>query len=460
MTGRIIVIDDDRSMCEMLEASLKRKGFDILWRTSVQEANDILLQEEYDVVLTDLQMPGENGLQLCQRLVRNRPDIPVVVVTAFGSVDSAVAALRAGAYDFVNKPFELSTLALVLERAVQHRQLLERVRILSESVKEPQGFDEIIGTSPHMQKVYELMKSVAGLDSSILITGESGTGKELVARSIHRTSQRKQAPFVALNCSAIPESLLESELFGHRKGAFTDARTDRQGLFEQADGGTLLLDEIGDLPLSMQPKLLRALEDRKIRPLGENREVEFDVRIIAATNQDLESMVSEGTFRADLFYRFNVIQIDLPPLRSRGNDIILLAEHFLNKFASTTDKKIAGMSTPVLKKLLSYPWPGNIRELKNCIEHAVSLTRYDKLVPDDLPDKIAGYSTSQLVFAGDDPQEFVTMDEVEQRYIARVLAAVHNNKTAAAQILGMDRKTLYRKLDKYGIADDSSASET
>ena len=286
MKGRIVVIDDDKSMCEMLEAGLRRKDFDVTWRTSAREAESIFKLEEYDVVLTDLQMPGEDGLELCSRLVRNRPDIPVVVVTAFGSMESAVAALRAGAYDFVSKPFDLDTLALLLKRAVAHRRLLERIRVLSETVTGPGGFDGLIGASPAMQHVFDLMKRIADLDSSVLIVGESGTGKELVARSLHRTSSRKDAPFIALNCSAIPETLLESELFGHRKGAFTDARSDRDGLFVQAHGGTLLLDEIGDLPLSLQPKLLRAIEERSVRPLGDSKEVAFDVRIIASTNRD------------------------------------------------------------------------------------------------------------------------------------------------------------------------------
>jgi two-component system response regulator HydG len=455
MRGRIIVIDDDQSMCEMLEAGLKRKNFEVVWQTSAREADAILAHEEYDVVLTDLQMPGEDGLELCQRLVNLRPDVPVVVVTAFGSMESAIAALRAGAYDFVSKPFDLDALALVLDRAIEHRQLLERIRILSETVKGPSGFDDLIGTSTAMQRVFDLMKRVADLDSSVLIVGESGTGKEIVARALHDNSRRKDAPFVAMNCSAIPETLIESELFGHRKGAFTDARVDREGLFVQADGGTLLLDEIGDLPLPLQPKLLRAVEERRVRPLGDSREIPFDVRIIAATNRDLESMVARGSFREDLFYRFNVIQMALPPLRSRGNDVILLAERFLKEFASVTGKNVTGLTAPFIQKMLSYPWPGNIRELRNCIEHGVVLTRYDRLVLDDLPEKIASHNQAHLVVMSNEPHELVTMDELERRYIAHVLSAVSGNKTTAANILGMDRKTLYRKLDKFGISFDN-----
>jgi len=455
MKGRIIVIDDDQSMCEMLEAGLRRKDFEVIWRTSAKEIDDILSEREYDVVLTDLQMPGEDGLELCRRLVRNRPDLPVVVITAFGSMETAIGALRAGAYDFVSKPLDLDTLALLLERAVKHRRLLERIRILSETVEKSRGFDGLIGDSPAMQRVFDMMKRVANLDSSVLIAGESGTGKELVARSLHRNSIRKDAPFVAFNCSAIPENLLESELFGYRKGAFTDARTDREGLFIQANGGTLLLDEIGDLPSSLQPKLLRVVEERAVRRIGDNREISLDIRIIASTNRDLESMVAEGNFREDLFYRFNVIQIGLPPLRSRGNDVLQLADHFVKEFAAVTGKGVKDIALNVKQKLLSYPWPGNIRELRNCIEHAVALTNYDTVVLDDLPAKIAEHSDSRLVIISDDPMELVSMEELERRYIKHVLSAVKGNKTNAANILGLDRKTLYRKLEKYDNLNDS-----
>jgi two-component system response regulator HydG len=458
MKGRVLISDDDRSMCEMLEASLQRRDFEIVWRTSADEALEVLKSEEFDVVLADLQMPGVDGLELCRRITESRPDVPVVVITAFGSMDTAVAALRAGAYDFVNKPIDTDTLSLLLERAVEHRKLLDRVRVLSQTVRSSQGFEDLIGASPAMRKVFDLMKRVADLDSSVLITGESGTGKELVARSLHRNSSRKESPFVAFNCTAVPESLLESELFGHVKGAFTDAKAARQGLFVQADKGTLLLDEIADMPLSLQPKLLRALEQRSVRPIGDNQEVPFDVRIIASTNRDIESMVAEGKFREDLFYRLNVITIELPPLRARENDVLLLAERFREQFAESTGKQIVGIATPAAKKLLSYPWPGNVRELRNCIERAVALTQYDKLVVEDLPDKISTYADDRLVVTSNDPSELLTMDEVERRYIVHILSTAGGNKTMAARILGLDRKTLYRKLEKYRIEAETSDS--
>lgn len=453
--SRIAVIDDDQSMCEMLEVGLGRRGFDVVWWTDAVSAEEALREDGYDAVVVDMQMPGENGLAFCRRLKDSRPDIPVIMITAFGSMEAAVSAIRAGAYDFVSKPFDLDVLAIHLERAANHRRLLEQVRLLSETISGPTDFDGLSGASPVMRKVYDKMRRVAGLDSSVLITGESGTGKEVVARSLHRNSTRHSAPFLAVDCSAIPGELMESELFGHRKGAFTGAHTDRKGLFLEAHGGTLFLDEIAELPLSLQPKLLRAIEDRTVRPIGSSQSVPFDVRIVTATNQDLESMVSSGQFRKDLYYRLNVIPIELPPLRSRGNDILILAERFLREFAATTGKNVTGLTMPAIKKLLAYSWPGNVRELRNAIEHAVVLTRYDKLIVEDFPSSISDHTESRLVALSDDPAELVTLDELELRYIRHVLKIVNGNKTAAARILGLDRKTLYRKLS--ATADEPDA---
>jgi two-component system response regulator HydG len=286
----------------------------------------------------------------------------------------------------------------------------------------------------------------------VLVTGESGTGKELVARSIHNRGRRKDRPFVPVNCAALPETLLESELFGHAKGAFTDARSERKGLFLEADRGTLFFDEIGETPLSMQPKLLRALEEGRLRPVGGDQEVPFDVRVISATNRDLESSVEDGGFREDLFFRVNVVQIPLPPLRARGTDSLLLAQHFVEKFAARSGKPIRGISEAVAERLLAYSWPGNVRELRNVIQRAVALTRYDQIAVEDLPEKIRDYRGSQVFIGGDDPTELVPLEEVERRYILHVLQAVGDNKTLAARTLGLDRKTLYRKLSQYGRA--------
>jgi len=304
-----------------------------------------------------------------------------------------------------------------------------------------------------MRQVLDLVNRAAESDATALITGESGTGKELVARALHQHSRRHDGPFIAVSCAAMPEALLESELFGHVRGAFTDAKIPRTGLLLQASGGTLLLDEIGDMPLELQPKLLRALEDRRIRPLGENSERPFDVRLVCATNRDLEADVEEKRFRADLFYRINVIHIELPPLRERDGDVLPLAQHFVQHFSRAVGKPVAGVSTTAAEKLLAYSWPGNVRELRNCIERAVALTRFEEIVVEDLPEKVQNYRRSRVVVDLDDTASLVTMEEVERRYILRVLEAAGGQRTKAAQILGLDRKTLYRKLERWGISE-------
>jgi len=453
VSGRVLVVDDDRSMCELLQAGLVRRGFEVTWRTSAAEALAAMSEGDFDVIVTDLNMPGTNGLELCERVTANRPDVPVVVITAFGSLDTAVAAIRAGAYDFITKPFEMDVLRLTLDRAVQHHRLRDEVKRLRQAVTESRGFGEILGSSPPMRQVLDLVNRAAESDATALITGESGTGKELVARALHQHSRRHDGPFIAVSCAAMPEALLESELFGHVRGAFTDAKIPRTDLLLQASGGTLLLDEIGDMPLELQPKLLRALEDRRIRPLGENSERPFDVRLVCATNRDLEADVEEKRFRADLFYRINVIHIELPPLRERDGDVLPLAQHFVQHFSRAVGKPVAGVSTTAAEKLLAYSWPGNVRELRNCIERAVALTRFEEIVVEDLPEKVQNYRRSRVVVDLDDTASLVTMEEVERRYILRVLEAAGGQRTKAAQILGLDRKTLYRKLERWGISE-------
>jgi two-component system response regulator AtoC len=459
MKGRVLIVDDDRSMCELLDAGLTRRQFGTAWRTSGDEAIALLGDEDFDVVVTDLNMQGLNGIELCERIVANRPDVPVVVITAFGSLDTAVAAIRAGAYDFITKPFEIEAMELTLDRAVQQRTLREEVRRLRSLVARGQRFDDVLGASAPMRAVYDLVERVADSDVTVLITGETGTGKEIVARALHRRSRRHAGPFVAINCAAMPETLLESELFGHAKGAFTDARTERSGLLVQASGGTFLLDAIGDMPLGLQPKLLRALQERTVRPLGGDREIPFDVRLVVATNRDLESLVDEGHFREDLFFRINVVHVDLPPLRARGNDVLLITQHFIEECAVRAKKRITGLTSAAAEQLLAYSWPGNVRELQNCIERAVALTRFEQIVVEDLPERIRNYRTSHVLVAADDPTELVPMEEVERRYVLRVLESVGGNKTLAARLLGFDRKTLYRKLERYGVARDQPAQD-
>jgi DNA-binding NtrC family response regulator len=449
LKARVLVVDDDRAACELMASGLRRRDFTLEWRLTAQEAIAPVMNGAVDVVVADLNMPGVSGIDLCRRIAADRPDVPVVVVTAFGSLETAVAAIRAGAYDFVTKPFEIEELELTLERAMQHRQLREEVKLLRRAVTETQAFSDLIGDSAPMRALYRLLDRIAESDATVLVVGESGTGKELVARALHDRGPRRAAPFVALNCAAISAPLLESELFGHVKGAFTDAKESRPGLIVRANGGTLLLDEVGEMPLEMQAKLLRALEARAVRPVGGEREIAFDVRLIAATNRDLETAQEEGQFRSDLYYRINVIQVALPPLRARGNDVLLLAQRFVEKFAARAGKHVTGLSPPAAERLLAYPWPGNVRELQNCIERAVALTAFEALAPQDLPERVRDYRSSHVLVAADDPSELVPMEEVERRYVLRVLEAAGGNKTIAARILGFNRRTMYRKLERY-----------
>jgi two-component system response regulator HydG len=358
--------------------------------------------------------------------------------------------MRAGAYDFITKPFETDALTLALERAIQHHALRDEVKRLRRAVDASQEFDDMIGASPAMRRLRDLIERAAASEASVLIRGESGAGKELVAHALHRLGRRAGAAFVAVNCAAMPETLLESELFGHVRGAFTDAHAARPGLFARAHGGTLFLDEIGDLPAGLQPKLLRALQERTVRPVGGDAEVPVDVRLITATNRDLEAAIEERRFRDDLYFRINVIPIDVPPLRMRGNDVLLLAQHFVRDFAAQTGKRVMGLTSAAAEKLLAYAWPGNVRELRNAMERAVALTRFEQLTVEDLPERIRDYRSTQVLIASDDPAELPPLEEVERRYVLRVLEAASGNKALAARILGVDRKTLYRKLDRWG----------
>ncbi|MBX3232268.1 MAG: sigma-54-dependent Fis family transcriptional regulator [Labilithrix sp.] len=452
MKGHILVVDDEQETCDLLEMSLGRHGFKVTTSTNAQRALDQVAEQDFDVVLTDLQMPEMSGLDLCERVLGTRPDMPVVVITGQGSLETAIGAIRVGAYDFITKPVDPKLLFLSVSRAIQHRRLSDEVKRLRQAVDGESEEQRIVGQSGAMRRVYELINRVGESDASVLIHGETGTGKELIARGIHNRSRRKSGPFVAINCAAVPHSLLESELFGHARGAFTDAKAQRTGLFVQASGGTLFLDEIGELPIDVQPKLLRALQERKVRPVGSNAEISFDARIVAATNRNLEDEVYEKRFREDLFYRINVVKIDVPPLRERGGDVLHLAQHFLKAFAERNAKPTLELSTTAAEKLMAYNWPGNVRELENCMEHAVALARFDQVTVEDLPEKIRAYRAERFVVAANDPTEIVTMDELERRYILRVLSLVGGNKSRAAQVLGFDRRTLYRKLERYGAA--------
>jgi two-component system response regulator HydG len=451
----VFVVDDEREMVDLIALGLKKRGFTVVPFGNGADALAAIPLHDVDVVVTDLNMKGMTGLELCQRVVADRPDIPVLVLTAFGSFETAVGAIRAGAYDFVTKPVEIEALAIAVRRAAEHRALRGEVKRLREAVAQARGRGDLVGASPSMQQVYTLIDQVSATDATVLITGESGTGKEVVARTIHDKSKRKDGPFIAINCAAVPEALLESELFGHAKGAFTDAKQARQGLFQQAHGGTLFLDEIGEMALTLQPKLLRAIQERKVRPVGGESEVTTDVRLIAATNRDLEEMVEDKRFREDLYYRINVIHIPLPPLRARGGDVLLLAQHMLRHHAAVFDKKVIGLSAAAAERMMAYDWPGNVRELGNCLERAVALAHFEEIQVEDLPEKIRNQqSRRNPSMSGNELPELLTLEEVERRHVLRVLEACHGNRTDAAKILGLDRKTLYRKLLRWGVSDE------
>ena len=424
---KVFVVDDEREMTDLVQLGLKKRGFTVVTFGTGAEALAALSEHDVDVVVTDLNMKGMTGLEVCQHIVADRPDIPVILLTAFGSFETAVGAIRAGAYDFVTKPVEIEALAIAIRRAGEHRQLRGEVKRLREAVESTRGRGDLIGASPAMRKVYDLIDQVSTTDATVLLTGESGTGKHVVARAVHDRSRRKAGPFVALNCAAIPEALPEAEL---------GARC------QEAGGGTLFLDEIGELTVAVQPKLLRAIQERK------------SLRIIAATSHDLEEMVEDKQFREDLYYRINVIHIPLPPLRARGGDVLLLAQHMLRQYAVVFDKKVVGLSPAAAERLVSYEWPGNVRELGNCLERAVAAAHFEEIQVDDLPDRVRNRSRAPSL-SGHDLPELLTLEEVERRHVLRVLEACNGNRTDAAKMLGLDRKTLYRKLLRWGVGDEA-----
>jgi two-component system response regulator HydG len=460
---RVLAVDDEQETCDLLKMSLEREGFEVTTCTSAEAALELVGAVDFDLVITDLSMPEMGGLELCERVLGTRPNVPVVVITGQGSLETAIGAMRVGAYDFITKPVDPKLLAVAAQRALRHKGLSDEVkRLRTEVAIDEVAIPTVVGTSGSMRRVFTLVQRVADSEAGVLIHGETGTGKELIARAIHDQGRRKEGPFVAINCAAVPASLIESELFGHERGAFTDAKVQRTGLFVQADGGTLFLDEIGELPLEVQPKLLRSLQERKVRPVGSNREIPFDARVIAATNRVLEDEVYERRFREDLFYRINVVKIDVPPLRERGGDVLHLARHFLKIYADRHAKPEIDLSPSAAEKLISYSWPGNVRELENCIDGAVALARSQRIEIDDLPEKVKSYRPERFVVSANQPEEIVTIDELERRYILRVLSLVGGNKSRAAQVLGFDRRTLYRKLERYqnGAAGTAQAESS
>jgi two-component system response regulator HydG len=442
----ILLVDQDADFADLVQDGLRRRGYEANSVHSAKEALAHLERRPVDIVVAHVHLSEVSGLELVARLRDRQSEVLGIVVTSQGSMATAVEAIRAGAYDFISKPVTLATLEIAIQRAVAYQSLRREVQRLRIEVAAAQPIDTIIGDSPAIREVTSLVRRVADSPATVLITGESGTGKELVARAIHELSDRRHHPFIAINCGALPPALLESELFGHVRGAFTDARQARQGLFVQAGDGTLFLDEIGEMPLEMQVKLLRVLQERTLRPVGGDAEVAFGARLITATNRDLEFEVEEKRFREDLFHRINVVQIPVPPLRSRPGDLLALTAYFVQKIAARAGKPIATVAEDAARKLIAYDWPGNVRELQNCIERAMALGSLNRITLDELPEKIRDYRVESTVTATGIPDELITLDEIERRYIRQVLVATGNNKSSAARILGIDRRSLYRRL--------------
>jgi two-component system response regulator PilR (NtrC family) len=453
--ARILVVDDEQSMREFLEIFLRREGYDVQTASDVDTAIVHLESDEIDLVITDMQMPEKTGLDLILAAHEVAPEAAVIVVTAFGSTDSAISAMKEGAYDYLTKPFKVDELKIVIEKALEKKLLANENRRLRQELRSQSRDRTLIGHSSAMQEVYDLIAQVAETKTNVLVSGESGTGKELVARAIHEQSGRHDKPFVAINCGAIPENLLESELFGHVKGAFTGAVQTKQGLFEAATGGTLFLDEIGELSQPLQVKLLRALQEKSIRRVGDTADRKIDVRIVSATNRRLEDEVAEGRFREDLYYRLNVIQLTLPPLRERIEDIPLLAQHFLRRFADELGKDVEGIDAAVFEVLSTYAFPGNVRELENLVERAVALSRDTVIGLDLLPPTVTAVRASQrnprITAEGIDLEDVVA--DYERSLLVEALAQSGGVKKRAARLLHISFRSFRYRLEKLGVED-------
>ncbi len=444
--SRVMVVDDDIETLALLREVVTKEGYDVETAEDAESAMRQLGEWQPDLVITDIHMPGMDGLALLAAVREKAPDILVILLTAYGSLKTAVDAIKAGAFDYLSKPFVVDDIRLVVRRALEHKKLVGENRSLREQLRERYRFDNLVGSSPGMVEVYKLVARVAGSDSTVLIQGESGTGKELIARAIHANSPRSSGPFVAIDTGSLAESLLESELFGHERGAFTGAVASKKGLLEQAHQGTCFLDEIADISQVMQSKLLRALQEREIRRVGSETSRPIDVRIIAATKKDLKPLVEAGTFREDLFYRLEVVTLVLPPLRNRIEDIPLLSRYFVDKFGRTKEKPVTGLSPETIPLLTRYSWPGNVRELEHVIERAIALTPHPVITPEDLPEAIRTATAHDHARA----RGWGTLEDMEKDYIQRVLEAHHHDHGQAAAILGIHRKTLLRKLRQYG----------
>jgi len=459
---RVLVVDDEKSMRELLAITLERQGYEVSVAEDGEVAIEAVRRDGFDVIITDLRMPNADGLQVLRAAKEHTPETVVIVITAVGSTETAVEAMKLGAYDYITKPFKLDEIHLIIRRALERKRLRDENLYLRKQLETQHRFDNIVGKSARMAEIFDTIRKIADSPSTVMVSGESGTGKELVARAIHFNSQRRSKPFVSVNCGAIPEALMESELFGHVKGAFTGAVANKVGLFSAAEAGTLFLDEITEIPTLLQVKLLRAIQEREVRRVGDTRDLRVDVRLIAASNRELEQAVSEGVLREDLFYRLNVIPIHLPPLRERREDIALLVAHFLQKFGRQLNKDVRGVTPEALAILERYHWPGNIRELENVLERAIVLGGGEVLGADALPESVRRerpMKALEVELPEDGMDLEATLDALERRYLQRALDRSGGVQTKAAELLRMTFRQFRYKLQKHNMARRGTAVE-
>jgi len=447
--ARVMVVDDEESLCKFMQIMLSKEGYEVTTAQSARDALVHLKSQPVDLVVTDLMMPEMSGLEFIQALRRSSPDTECIVMTAYASVDSAIEALKLGAADYITKPFNIDEVKITVEQLLSRRDLAEENKRLHEKLGEKETLERFIGSSESVVQLKQLVARVAVTESTVLIRGESGTGKDLVARAIHAASPRSQKPLLSINCAALPDTLLESEMFGHVKGSFTGAVRDKEGLLQAAEGGTFFLDEVGEASATIQVKLLKALEEKMITPVGSTRPVKVDVRLVAATNVDLEELVKQGRFRADLYYRLNVIPLYVPPLRERKDDIPLLVDHFRQLIAARTDSPVKQINQEAMQLLIAYAWPGNVRELEHMLERAILFAKGKRVSASDFPEKLR--QNAPVPVAYDERAATPTLETIEKAYIAWVLQQTGGQKAKAASILGIDSSTLYRKIDRYGL---------
>ncbi len=441
----LLVVDDDPVTVDLLKEVLSKEGLEVSTALSGEQAMALGLDNLFDLVITDVRMGEKDGMEVLRFFKKNAPATTVIMITAFGTIETAIEAIREGAYDYISKPFKLDEIKFTVQRALEQRRLIQENKFYRRELLDKYQFKNVIGRTSQMFQVYKTIAKVADTKSTVLLCGERGTGKELIARSIHYNSQRNHRSFIPVDCGSLVETLIESELFGHVRGAFTGASAAKKGLFEEADGGTLLLDEVSNLSLSLQSKLLRFLQEHEVKRVGSTESMKVDVRVIAASNQPLDPLVKSGKFREDLFDRLNVVSITLPPLRERKEDIPLLANHFVQKFSEENHKNISHISPEALQILIQYSWPGNVRELEHAIERAVILSVHPIILPEDLPPKMFEETRSPEILI---PGKLLPLRELEKRYVLKVLQETRGNKKRASEILGIDRATLYRLLDK------------